>query len=125
MVRSIQITQVWVYQQIVNLAIRLILTSESCDFVDHNSYYALNGAHADRPMTVLIVTMEITIIRLIHVMDVIMLTTAMRKNQNHTLNNFAQDCTTCHSENVWQPSTFNHDGLYFPNLQWQTQWPMV
>lgn len=33
---------------------------------------------------------------------------------NHKVNNFDKDCATCHSENGWTPSTFNHDGLYFP-----------
>ena len=46
------------------------------------------------------------------------------KTPDHSLNNFGQDCKTCHSEDAWQPSTFNHDGLYFPifsgkhNGQW-------
>ncbi len=36
------------------------------------------------------------------------------KNPDHVLNQFSNDCTTCHSESAWRPSTFNHDALYFP-----------
>ena len=36
------------------------------------------------------------------------------KNPDHALNQFSTDCTTCHSENAWIPSNFNHDGMYFP-----------
>jgi hypothetical protein len=93
-------------------------------FADHNSYYALNGAHAliandcinchngdynNTPNTCYGC----------HNTDY-----SDAKSPDHTLNNFAQDCTTCHTENAWQPSTFNHDGLYFPifsgkhNGQW-------
>ena len=27
---------------------------------------------------------------------------------------FPTDCTACHSQNTWTPSTFNHDDMYFP-----------
>ena len=43
---------------------------------------------------------------------------------NHVSAQFPTDCATCHSETAWTPSTFNHDGLYFPiysgshNGQW-------
>lgn len=39
---------------------------------------------------------------------------------NNTLNpphlqlQFSTNCTACHNENVWIPSTFDHDGQYFP-----------
>lgn len=33
---------------------------------------------------------------------------------NHEIAQFPTDCETCHSQNAWEPSTFNHDGLYFP-----------
>ncbi len=35
-------------------------------------------------------------------------------NPNHATSNFSTDCETCHSENAWKPSTFDHDGQYFP-----------
>ncbi|MBN2877654.1 MAG: hypothetical protein JXL85_08400, partial [Bacilli bacterium] len=33
---------------------------------------------------------------------------------SHLASNFPTDCTECHSQNAWEPSTFDHDGLYFP-----------
>ncbi len=33
---------------------------------------------------------------------------------NHMVAQFSTDCATCHSENTWIPSTFDHDGQYFP-----------
>ncbi|MDA3906348.1 MAG: hypothetical protein PF484_09760 [Bacteroidales bacterium] len=32
----------------------------------------------------------------------------------HLSSNFPTDCTECHSQTAWEPSTFDHDGLYFP-----------
>lgn len=32
----------------------------------------------------------------------------------HLSSNFSTDCTECHSQNAWEPSTFDHDGMYFP-----------
>ena len=36
------------------------------------------------------------------------------KNPDHVLNQFSNECTICHDETAWRPSTFNHDALYFP-----------
>ncbi|MCB0668181.1 MAG: hypothetical protein KDC80_20285, partial [Saprospiraceae bacterium] len=33
---------------------------------------------------------------------------------NHQTAGFPTQCTDCHSQNAWEPSTFNHDGQYFP-----------
>ncbi|MGE5424047.1 MAG: hypothetical protein ACM3N9_01715 [Syntrophothermus sp.] len=33
---------------------------------------------------------------------------------NHVTAQFGTDCQSCHSQNAWKPSTFNHDGAYFP-----------
>ncbi len=33
---------------------------------------------------------------------------------NHAAAGFPTDCTLCHNTNAWEPSSFNHDGLYFP-----------
>jgi hypothetical protein len=33
---------------------------------------------------------------------------------NHLVANFPTDCTSCHSQNAWNPSTFDHDSQYFP-----------
>jgi hypothetical protein len=35
-------------------------------------------------------------------------------NPPHAAAGFSTECTTCHSQNAWTPSTFNHDGQYFP-----------
>lgn len=33
---------------------------------------------------------------------------------DHQAVQFPIDCETCHSQTAWEPSTFDHDGLYFP-----------
>jgi hypothetical protein len=35
-------------------------------------------------------------------------------NPNHSTAGFPTACQTCHTTSRWSPSTFNHDGLYFP-----------
>ena len=35
-------------------------------------------------------------------------------NPNHATAKFPLTCEQCHSQNLWKPSTFNHDGQYFP-----------
>jgi len=35
-------------------------------------------------------------------------------NPPHASAQFPTECETCHSQNAWNPSTFNHDALYFP-----------
>jgi len=35
-------------------------------------------------------------------------------NPVHTSAGFNTECTTCHTQDTWTPSTFNHDGQYFP-----------
>lgn len=32
----------------------------------------------------------------------------------HATSGFSTDCEDCHSQNAWEPSTFDHDGQYFP-----------
>ncbi len=32
----------------------------------------------------------------------------------HASAQFPTDCESCHTQSVWEPSTFNHDGQYFP-----------
>jgi hypothetical protein len=32
----------------------------------------------------------------------------------HQSAQFPIDCELCHTQSVWEPSTFNHDGMYFP-----------
>ena len=33
---------------------------------------------------------------------------------NHAAANFSTDCTQCHTQDVWEPSTFDHDAQHFP-----------
>ncbi|MCK9209800.1 MAG: hypothetical protein M0P61_03070 [Ignavibacteriaceae bacterium] len=35
-------------------------------------------------------------------------------NPAHQTAQFPHDCETCHTQTAWTPSTFNHDGKYFP-----------
>ena len=32
----------------------------------------------------------------------------------HAISQFPTECELCHDQNAWEPSTFDHDGLYFP-----------
>jgi hypothetical protein len=83
-------------------------------FAVHNEYYALNGAHAaiandcaschngdynNTPYSCFGC----------HETEYNQTT-----DPNHTVLQFSTDCATCHSENAWEPSTFDHDGQYFP-----------
>ncbi len=83
-------------------------------FANHNDYYALNGAHAmiandcaschngdfnNTPNTCVGC----------HNGDFTQTT-----DPSHVIGQFSTDCASCHSESAWMPSTFNHDGLYFP-----------
>lgn len=44
----------------------------------------------------------------------------------HASAQFPVDCESCHTESVWEPANFNHDGMYFPiysgehNGEWNT-----
>ena len=83
-------------------------------FPTHNQYYALEGAHAaiandcfdchqndynNTPSTCVGCHLE----------DFNQTT-----NPPHASAQFSTDCEICHSQNAWSPSTFDHDGQYFP-----------
>ena len=97
---------------------------QPADFPVHDNYYQLNGAHAaianncvdchngdynNTPNTCVGC----------HLADYNSTT-----NPNHQQAQFNTDCATCHTENSWSPSIFDHDGQYFPiysgahNGQW-------
>ncbi len=87
---------------------------EPATFPIHNNYYALVGAHAA------IATQCFTCHQGnynntpntcdgCHHDDYIAAT-----NPNHQAAGFPLACETCHTQNAWSPSTFDHDGLYFP-----------
>ena len=83
-------------------------------FPNHNDFYPLNGAHAliandcaachngdylNTPSTC----------AGCHQTDYDQTT-----DPDHGALMFSQDCASCHSESSWVPSTFDHDGQYFP-----------
>ncbi len=83
-------------------------------FAIHGNYYQLNGAHAaiandcaachngnynNTPNTC----------AGCHTPDYNQTT-----NPNHAAAQFPTDCASCHTETAWVPSTFDHDGQYFP-----------
>ncbi len=83
-------------------------------FASHNDHYALNGAHAtiandcvachngdynNTPNTCVGC----------HQQDYDQTT-----NPNHVALNFSTNCIECHSENSWEPATFDHDAEHFP-----------
>jgi hypothetical protein len=35
-------------------------------------------------------------------------------NPDHSNAQFPTNCIVCHTETAWMPSTFDHDGMYFP-----------
>lgn len=83
-------------------------------FTIHNQYYALNGAHA-------LISNDCsschqgnynntpTACSGCHMPDYNGTT-----NPNHIQQQFPIECLTCHDENAWQPSTFNHNSTSFP-----------
>ncbi|MEP6795247.1 MAG: hypothetical protein ABJB16_13035 [Saprospiraceae bacterium] len=81
-------------------------------FPNHNDYYVLSGAHAtianqcatchqgnynNTPSTC----------AGCHLQDYNQST-----NPSHSTLHLSTDCATCHSENIWSPSSFNHDNVY-------------
>lgn len=81
---------------------------------NHNDYYALNGAHAVVASNCYLChsgnyTSTPNTCYACHTADY-----NSTANPSHTASQFSTDCLTCHTENVWKPSTFNHDAQYFP-----------
>jgi len=83
-------------------------------FSTHNDYYALNGAHAA----------VFSDCYLCHAGDYTNTQNTCFGCHSNDYNNttdpahataqFSTDCLTCHTENAWKPSTFDHDSQYFP-----------
>ncbi len=83
-------------------------------FPIHNNYYVLAGAHANIAGDC----------ASCHTGDYSTAPTTCfgchENNYNQTNNpphaqaQFSTDCESCHSQNAWVPSTYDHDGQYFP-----------
>ncbi len=87
---------------------------QPASFAVHNDYYALNGAHnsiANDCFTChegdYVNTPNLCFG--CHASDYNETT-----NPPHAASQFSTECETCHSETAWSPSTFDHDGSYFP-----------
>ncbi len=81
---------------------------------DHNSIYVLEGAHA----TIANECIECHADGYVNTSNTCFACHTEEYNSAsdppHLASNFPTDCTECHSQNAWEPSTFDHDGLYFP-----------
>ena len=87
---------------------------EPAQFPDHQSFYALNGAHASIANNCFLChegnyTNTPTTCFACHTSDY-----NSANDPNHLAAQFPIDCEACHTENAWEPSTFDHDGQYFP-----------
>ncbi len=87
---------------------------EPAMFPIHSDYYALNGAHAAISNNCFLChegnyTNTENSCYGCHSSDYNSTT-----DPNHSVAQFPIDCEACHSETAWEPSTFNHDGQYFP-----------
>ncbi len=83
-------------------------------FPDHDNYYALVGAHA-------MIAMDCAACHNgdyqntpntcagCHQEDY-----DQTNDPNHASLQFSTDCASCHNESAWEPSSFDHDGQYFP-----------
>ena len=83
-------------------------------FPIHNDYYALNGAHAAVANDCYLChdgnySNTANTCYGCHSTDY-----NNTQDPSHTAAQFPTDCASCHSETAWSPSTFNHDGQYFP-----------
>jgi hypothetical protein len=83
-------------------------------FPNHNDYYALNGAHAAVANNCYLCHSGnyITTPNTCYACHTNDYNTAA--DPNHLTLQFSTDCQSCHSENAWEPSTFDHDNQYFP-----------
>ena len=83
-------------------------------FPSHNDYYELNGAHATVSGNCFLChngnyTNTPNTCYACHTSDY-----NNTKDPAHATAQFSTDCKSCHTENAWEPSTFDHDNQYFP-----------
>ncbi|MCF8301719.1 MAG: hypothetical protein K9I94_00485 [Bacteroidales bacterium] len=84
------------------------------EFPVHDDYYALNGAHGE-------IANECASC---HDGDYVNTPNTcfgcheedynQTTDPTHEQAQFSTDCITCHTEDAWEPATFEHDGQYFP-----------
>ncbi|NQU52227.1 MAG: hypothetical protein HQ522_06770, partial [Bacteroidetes bacterium] len=83
-------------------------------FSNHNDYYALNGAHAGIAGNCFLCHEG----NYNNTSNTCFGCHSAEYNNStdpaHSVAQFPIDCESCHSENAWEPSTFNHDSQYFP-----------
>ena len=87
---------------------------QPASFAIHNNYYVLTGAHATIAKDCAachngVYTNTQKSCYTCHATDYNSTT-----NPKHSTAQFLTDCTSCHSQSAWVPSTFNHDAQYFP-----------
>lgn len=80
----------------------------------HNNYYVLEGAHA-------LIATECAACHangFVNTPNTCYACHTQEYNQTndppHASAQFSTECLTCHTQNAWSPSTFNHDAQYFP-----------
>jgi hypothetical protein len=82
-------------------------------FPIHNNYYVLAGAHVNLACSSCHTNGNYTsapnTCAGCHLPDY-----NQTNNPNHAAAQFPTDCETCHTQTAWIPSTFDHDGQYFP-----------
>ncbi|HAM99039.1 MAG TPA: hypothetical protein DCQ26_10560 [Marinilabiliales bacterium] len=83
-------------------------------FANHDAYYLLQGAHRNIANDCFtchngVYTNSDRSCFTCHTQDFNLST-----NPSHTAAQFPTTCEECHSQTAWTPSTFNHDGKYFP-----------
>lgn len=91
-------------------------------FDDHNSYYALNGAHAEIANDCFVChngdyNNTPNTCYECHQSDY-----NNADDPNHVALNFSMDCIECHTEDEWEPSTFVHDGFPIFNGSHAGEW---
>ena len=82
-------------------------------FPIHNNYFVLQGAHISLQCSNChngnYSTKISNLCSSCHINDYNSVT-----NPNHLSAKFPLTCEICHTQTAWKPSTFNHDGQYFP-----------
>lgn len=87
---------------------------QPASFSVHNNYYALVGAHSSISNDCSTCHNGDYNITLNQCYDCHQSDYNSTTNPAHASSGFGTDCLDCHSQSAWAPSTFDHDGQYFP-----------